>query len=129
VRYQSTAKPHPRDKALNLINLAPGESLLQRTSFVTALAGLAAYAVSKEIYIIDAEFLEGLCMIGAFTVWYSAVKDTARDFFNDQKEVRCGFSYTFKEAFILTPRYFHTANPLDSDPGAGRPQGGGYGAH
>ncbi|KAI9024046.1 hypothetical protein DFJ74DRAFT_62839 [Hyaloraphidium curvatum] len=85
-RHQSTARPHPRDRALNLINMAPGENLLQKTSFVTAFAGLAAYAISKEIYIIEAETLEGLCMIGAFTVWYSAVKDTARDFFNDQKE-------------------------------------------
>lgn len=92
VRHQSTARQHPRDKALSLVNMAPGENLIQKTSFITAFAGLAAYAISKEIYIIEAETLEGLCMIGAFTVWYSAVKDTARDFFNDQKEVRFGVS-------------------------------------
>jgi F-type H+-transporting ATPase subunit b len=83
-RWQSD-RPLPRDKALSIINAAPGNGMLQKTGFISVAAGLAAYAISKELYIVDVETLEAICMLGAFAVWYVSGKDVARDYFEDQK--------------------------------------------
>jgi len=84
-RWQSD-RPHPRDKALSIINAAPGNGMLQKTGFISVAAGLIAYAISKELYILDVETLEAICMLGAFGVWYVNGKDVARDYFEDQKK-------------------------------------------
>ncbi|KAJ3338725.1 atp4 subunit B of the stator stalk of mitochondrial F1F0 ATP synthase [Gonapodya sp. JEL0774] len=86
-RLQSTqAKPAPEQVALNLVNLAPGKTLAHKAGFISVAASVAAYVVSKEVYIFDVETLEAIPMVGAFTIAYLNLKDMLLQIFEDQKK-------------------------------------------
>jgi F-type H+-transporting ATPase subunit b len=73
--------------AESIIKLFPGESLAAKSSSALIATSIATYLISKEIYIIDAEFFEAICLFGAYYVWYSAGKETAASYFKDRKQV------------------------------------------
>ena len=50
-------------------------------------AAVAAYMVSKEVYIVDAEFYEMLAIFGAYYIWYLGGRDGAIEYFNERKAV------------------------------------------
>ncbi|KAI8971729.1 hypothetical protein BDF20DRAFT_695568 [Mycotypha africana] len=47
----------PKEKASSLLDALPGNSIISKTGYVTAATGLAAFLVSKEIYIANEETL------------------------------------------------------------------------
>jgi F-type H+-transporting ATPase subunit b len=65
----------------------PGDSLAAKSSTFMVGASIAAFLVSKEIYIVDAEFFEMLCLFGAYYVWYSNGKEVAAQYFKDKQQV------------------------------------------
>ncbi|KAI8915810.1 hypothetical protein EDD86DRAFT_196895 [Gorgonomyces haynaldii] len=77
LRFQSTARPEPAAVASSLIDLFPGNSVAAKSSSVLVAASVAAWLISKEIYILDAEFFEMLCIFGAYGLVYSSGKDAA----------------------------------------------------
>ncbi|KAJ3227472.1 atp4 subunit B of the stator stalk of mitochondrial F1F0 ATP synthase [Clydaea vesicula] len=85
VRPYSSEKD-PKETALNLINMFPGKNMVAKTSSILAASSIAAFAISKEIYIIDAEFLEMWCIFGAYFVWYKAFGEAAKEYLRERKE-------------------------------------------
>ncbi|KAL2912380.1 atp4 subunit B of the stator stalk of mitochondrial F1F0 ATP synthase [Polyrhizophydium stewartii] len=88
-RFQSTEAPKRADPSVvaeSLIKVFPGESMAAKSGSVLVAASVAAFLISKEIYIIDAEFLEMLCIFAAFYVWYSNGKDMAVEYFQGRKD-------------------------------------------
>ncbi|KAJ8331899.1 atp4 subunit B of the stator stalk of mitochondrial F1F0 ATP synthase [Batrachochytrium dendrobatidis] len=93
MRFQSTAvtveppkRAEPKAVAESLINAFPGESLVAKSSSVLVAASIAAFLISKEIYIVDAETIEMFCLFGAYYVWYSNGKDSALAYFQGRKD-------------------------------------------
>jgi hypothetical protein len=73
--------------AQSLLEKLPGDSLAAKSSTFMVGASIAAFLVSKEIYIVDAEFFEMLCLFGAYYVWYSNGKEVAAQYFKDKQQV------------------------------------------
>jgi len=71
-----------------LINSLPGSSLAAKTGLVTAITSLGALFLSKEIFIVDAEFFEMISIFGAWYIWYNASKDGVLEYFRERKEVK-----------------------------------------
>ena len=90
VRMTSTsagvAKPDPTAAAASLIDSLPGDSPAAKTSWFLIGASIATWIISKEIYIVDGEFFEMVCIFGAYYIWYSNGKDAAMAYFKDRKD-------------------------------------------
>lgn len=82
-----TARPDPKEKAQALINLFPGESLAAKTGSVLVASSVAAFLISKEIYIVDMEFFEMLCIFGAYYLWYRGAAAGFGEYLLERKEV------------------------------------------
>ncbi|KAF9584707.1 atp4 subunit B of the stator stalk of mitochondrial F1F0 ATP synthase, partial [Lunasporangiospora selenospora] len=72
-------KVTPESKAQSIIDALPGNSLVTKTGYVTALAGAAAYFISKEIYVFNEETL----VLLAFLVTFGGIVKNAREPFNE----------------------------------------------
>ncbi|KAJ3092732.1 NADPH-dependent diflavin oxidoreductase 1 [Quaeritorhiza haematococci] len=86
-QYATDAKkrPEPKEVATSLINMFPGDSLVAKSGSVLVASSIAAFLISKEIYIVDAEFFEMFCIFGAYYLWYRGGKDGMIEYFNDRK--------------------------------------------
>jgi F-type H+-transporting ATPase subunit b len=74
VRFSSLTKPDPKERALKLLNLVPGSSLLSKTGTLTVGTGLVAFLISKELILLHSETLVLACFIG---VTYLLYKNTS----------------------------------------------------
>ncbi|KAJ3104602.1 atp4 subunit B of the stator stalk of mitochondrial F1F0 ATP synthase [Phlyctochytrium bullatum] len=83
--YSSEAKKDPAEAATALINLFPGSTPAQKAGSVLLTSSIAAYLLSKEIYIVDHEFFEMGCLFGAYYLWYSGGKDGAIEYFTERQ--------------------------------------------
>ncbi|RKP01986.1 hypothetical protein CXG81DRAFT_25337 [Caulochytrium protostelioides] len=87
-RFASTtpaARPDPAEKAQSLISMMPGQNLAAQSTSVLVATSLAAYALSKEVYLIDMETFEMASIAGAWYLWYSGVKEPAREWFAEKR--------------------------------------------
>ncbi|TPX34398.1 hypothetical protein SmJEL517_g02973 [Synchytrium microbalum] len=84
-RSMSATRPDPKETASAIISIVPGESMVAKTGTVLLSAAVAAYMVSKEVYIVDAEFYEMLTIFGAYYIWYLGGRDGAIEYFNERK--------------------------------------------
>ncbi|KAJ3367168.1 atp4 subunit B of the stator stalk of mitochondrial F1F0 ATP synthase [Kappamyces sp. JEL0680] len=82
----STERKAPDVVATSLLSAFPGDSLAAKSSNVLLTASVAAFLVSKEIYLVDGEFFEMLCIFGAYYVWFSGGKDMAAAYFADKQK-------------------------------------------
>ncbi|KAJ3382776.1 atp4 subunit B of the stator stalk of mitochondrial F1F0 ATP synthase [Entophlyctis sp. JEL0112] len=73
---------HP---AQSLINLFPGESLAAKAFSVLFSSSIAAYLISKEVYILDGEMFEVLTMFGAYYLWYQGGKEGFVEYFSERQ--------------------------------------------
>ena len=73
--------------ATSLLNKFPGDSMAAKASSFTIGTSVLALLISKEIYIVDAEFFELLCLFGAYYVWYSNGKEGAIQYFANKQKV------------------------------------------
>eukprot|EP00842_Homolaphlyctis_polyrhiza_P001656 jgi/Hompol1/2491/HPOL_002926-RA len=80
------ANSDPKAVAGSIISMFPGDSLAAKSSSVLVTASIAAYLISKEIYVIDAEFFEMLALFGAYYVWYSGGKEGAAAYLEGRKQ-------------------------------------------
>jgi F-type H+-transporting ATPase subunit b len=71
-----------------LISAFPGDSLAAKSGNIVLTASVAAFLISKEIYLIDGEFFEMLCIFGAYYVWFSGGKAAAANYFAEKQSVR-----------------------------------------
>ncbi|KAI8900702.1 hypothetical protein BC833DRAFT_614290 [Globomyces pollinis-pini] len=78
-------RPAPEITAASLIDKFPGSNLASKSSSVLIASSVAGYLISKEIYLLDAHFLEALCIFGAYYVWYSNMKGVANDYFDGKR--------------------------------------------
>ncbi|KAJ1547724.1 atp4 subunit B of the stator stalk of mitochondrial F1F0 ATP synthase [Cladochytrium tenue] len=76
----------PELAAAALINMFPGQTLTQKASSVVLASSVAAWLISKEIYVIDGEFFEVLALFGAYYLWYIGGKDGVKEFFNERQD-------------------------------------------
>jgi hypothetical protein len=83
----STERKAPAVVAASLLDKFGGDSPAAKAGTFTLTASIAAYLISKEIYIVDAEFFELLCLFGAYYVWYSGGKDAAASYFAGRQKV------------------------------------------
>ncbi|KAF9341609.1 atp4 subunit B of the stator stalk of mitochondrial F1F0 ATP synthase, partial [Mortierella sp. AD094] len=65
--------------AQSIIDSLPGNSLLSKTAYVTALTGAATYLISKEIYVFNEESL----VLLAFAATFGGIVKAAREPFNE----------------------------------------------
>ncbi|KAJ3415071.1 atp4 subunit B of the stator stalk of mitochondrial F1F0 ATP synthase [Chytridiales sp. JEL 0842] len=79
------SKKSPTETAQSLINLFPGSTPAAKASSVLLTSSIAAYLISKEIYILDGEVFEMACILGAYYIWYSSAKEGAVEYFNDRQ--------------------------------------------
>ncbi|KAJ3049964.1 atp4 subunit B of the stator stalk of mitochondrial F1F0 ATP synthase [Rhizophlyctis rosea] len=79
------ARPEPKAAAEALINRFPGQTLAQKSGTVLVVSSIAAYLISKEIYIIDAETFEMGCIFGAYYLWYNMGKESAAEYFKERR--------------------------------------------
>ncbi|KAF9577175.1 atp4 subunit B of the stator stalk of mitochondrial F1F0 ATP synthase [Lunasporangiospora selenospora] len=83
IRHMATSAEEkqvsPEAKAQTIIDSLPGNSLVSKTGFVTALAGAATYLISKEIYVFNEESL----VLLAFAVTFGGIVKSARQPFNE----------------------------------------------
>jgi F-type H+-transporting ATPase subunit b len=86
VRFQTTERKEPSLVATSLLDKFAGDSLAAKSSTVMITASIASYLISKEIYIIDGEFFEMMCLFGAYYVWYSNGKTMAKDYFKGRQD-------------------------------------------
>ena len=73
-------------QASRLLDIFPGSTPLQRSSSVLLAVSAGAFLVSKEIYLIDAEFMEMLCIFGAYYLLWSGGKDGAAGYFKERRD-------------------------------------------
>ena len=73
--------------AESIISKLPGASTPAKTSTALIASSIAAYLISKEIYILDAEVFEVACMFGAYAIWYVNGKSSAIEYFTDRQNV------------------------------------------
>ncbi|KAF9975708.1 atp4 subunit B of the stator stalk of mitochondrial F1F0 ATP synthase [Actinomortierella ambigua] len=83
IRHMATSSEEkqvsPESKAQSIIDSLPGNSLITKTGYVTALAGAATYLISKEIYVFNEESL----VLFAFLVTFGGIVKSARQPFNE----------------------------------------------
>lgn len=84
-RTMANSRADPKETASALINIFPGEGVVAKSGSILLTAAIAAYFVSKEVYIVDAEFYEMLAIFGAYYIWYLGGRDGAIDYFNERK--------------------------------------------
>jgi hypothetical protein len=70
-----------------LFEKLPGTTLAGKSSSFLIGASVASWLISKEIYIVDAEFFEMICLFGAYYVWYSSGKGAAAQYFKEKQDV------------------------------------------
>ncbi|KAG0044770.1 atp4 subunit B of the stator stalk of mitochondrial F1F0 ATP synthase [Gryganskiella cystojenkinii] len=82
IRHMATSAEEkqvsPESKAQSIIDSLPGNSLITKTGYVTALAGAATYLISKEIYVFNEESL----VLLAFAATFGGIVQNVREPFN-----------------------------------------------
>ncbi|KAL6895717.1 hypothetical protein HDV57DRAFT_512268 [Trichoderma longibrachiatum] len=68
VRYSSNVPAEdPKKKAQSIIDALPGSSLVSKTAFLSATAGLSVYALSNEYYVMNEETVVAVCLLAVWT--------------------------------------------------------------
>ncbi|TFB05953.1 hypothetical protein CCMA1212_001816 [Trichoderma ghanense] len=68
VRYSSNVPAEdPKKKAQSIIDSLPGNSLVSKTAFLSATAGLSVYALSNEYYVMNEETVVAVCLLAVWT--------------------------------------------------------------
>ena len=68
VRYSSNVPAEdPKKKAQSIIDALPGNSLVSKTAFLSATAGLSVYALSNEYYVMNEETVVAVCLLAVWT--------------------------------------------------------------
>ncbi|KAH8675891.1 hypothetical protein BX600DRAFT_453817 [Xylariales sp. PMI_506] len=72
-RYSSSVpeKADPKTKAQSIIDSLPGSSLISKTAILSSAAGLSAYAISNEYYVVNEETVVAFCLL---SVWGALIK-------------------------------------------------------
>ncbi|KAH7030952.1 uncharacterized protein B0I36DRAFT_322875 [Microdochium trichocladiopsis] len=61
----------PKAKAQSLIDSLPGNSIVSKTAILSSAAGLSAYAISSEYYVVNEETVVAFCLL---SVWGALIK-------------------------------------------------------
>ncbi|KAK0392801.1 hypothetical protein NLU13_2296 [Sarocladium strictum] len=57
----------PQKKAQSIIDALPGNSLISKSAILSSAAGLSAYAISNEYYVMNEETVIAFCLIAVWT--------------------------------------------------------------
>lgn len=57
----------PKKKAQSIIDSLPGSSLVSKTAILSSVAGLSAYAISNEYYVMNEETVVAFCLLATWT--------------------------------------------------------------
>lgn len=61
----------PKVKAQSIIDSLPGNSIVSKTAILSSAAGLSAYAISSEYYVVNEETVVAFCLL---SVWGAIIK-------------------------------------------------------
>ncbi|KAH9908732.1 hypothetical protein F4778DRAFT_718506 [Xylariomycetidae sp. FL2044] len=70
-RPASNVPEEPKAKAQSIIDALPGNSLISKTAILSSAAGLSAYAISNELYVVNEETVVAFCLL---SVWAAIIK-------------------------------------------------------
>lgn len=57
----------PKKKAQSIVDSLPGNSLISKTAILSSAAGLSAYAISSEYYVMNEETVVAFCLLATWT--------------------------------------------------------------
>ncbi|KAI7830672.1 hypothetical protein BC939DRAFT_438708 [Gamsiella multidivaricata] len=109
----------PEQRFLITMDSLPGNSLISKTSYVTALTGSSTYLISKEIYIFNQESL----VLLAFAATFGGIIKAACGPFNKWAD-----DFSARSAISLK-RSAPTIRPLSRSDWPGRPDEGCWWRH
>lgn len=93
IRFNSTT-PTPATRAQQVLDALPGSSLLSKTSVLTLGTAVSAYAISKELYVINDDSIMLLAFVGICTLLFnqggSIYREWAESQINRMKDVLNG---------------------------------------
>jgi len=61
----------PKAKAQSIVDSLPGNSIVSKTAILSSAAGLSAYAISTEYYVVNEETVVAFCLL---SVWGALIK-------------------------------------------------------
>ncbi|KAL7752473.1 atp4 subunit B of the stator stalk of mitochondrial F1F0 ATP synthase [Sorochytrium milnesiophthora] len=77
-------RPPPEEKAKSVIDALPGNNIVTKTGIITLGTGAAAFAVSKEIYVFNAETIVMASFIGIAAIIYRSLKEPIKEYTDSQ---------------------------------------------
>jgi len=86
----------PKKKAQSIIDALPGNSLISKSAILSSAAGLSAYAISNEYYVMNEETVIAFCLIAVwtgiikyggpmYTEWAQAQNDKIKNILNSAR--------------------------------------------
>ncbi|KAI9221348.1 hypothetical protein BC828DRAFT_404994 [Blastocladiella britannica] len=73
--YSTETQPEPAVKAKRFVDTLPGNNIVSKTGILTLGTGAAAFAISKEIYVVNEETMILASFLGIATVLYRNMKE------------------------------------------------------
>ncbi|KAI8080719.1 uncharacterized protein B0P05DRAFT_578968 [Gilbertella persicaria] len=83
IRGFTTQTEEPKQKANSLLDALPGNSIVSKTGYVTGATGLAAFLISKEIYILNEETLVLIASTGLLGVLLKYLREPFTNMANE----------------------------------------------
>lgn len=77
----------PAATAASILEMFPGKSLAAKSGSALFATSVTVWLFSKEIYLVDAEFFEMICLFGAYGILAYGGKDAAKSYFSNRKAV------------------------------------------
>ena len=66
-RYESNVPAEdPKSRAQKIVDALPGSSAISKTAILSSGAGLSAYAISNEFYVMNEETVVAFCLLSVF---------------------------------------------------------------
>jgi F-type H+-transporting ATPase subunit b len=56
----------PKKKAQSILDALPGNSLISKSAILSTAAGISAYAISNEFYVVNDESIVAFCLLSVF---------------------------------------------------------------
>ncbi|KAI7907300.1 uncharacterized protein BX663DRAFT_134094 [Cokeromyces recurvatus] len=85
-RGLATKTEEPKQKANSLIDVLPGNSIVSKTGYITGATGLAAFLISKEIYVLNEETLVLISSAGLLGVLLKYLREPFTNMANEHIE-------------------------------------------
>ncbi|KAI9487904.1 MAG: hypothetical protein EXX96DRAFT_95877 [Benjaminiella poitrasii] len=84
--FTTKTEEKPKKKANSLIDVLPGNSIVSKTGYITGATGIAAFLISKEIYVLNEETLVLIATTGLLGVLLKYLREPFTNMANEHIE-------------------------------------------